>query len=311
MSEKRIVIVTGAAGFIGSHICTQLIKEGFYVKGIDNLSCGDENNVKHLKKNFELIVMDINNYDEIESQFYQAEYVVHLAAVASVPRSVECPLETHNSNVTGTLNVFQASRYHKVKRVVYASSSAVYGDSPKLPKRETMPLDPVSPYGFHKMSNEYYSKLYFNLYGLDSVGLRFFNCFGARQNPDSEYSAVIPKFIKKAKLGEKITIFGDGKTTRDFTYIENVTDAILLTLKSHKAIGGQVFNIANGQRYSLNELVSTIGKNLKRKQKPCYLPFRKGDIKHSVADISKAKKVLGYKPKIDFKEGIRRMCQIL
>jgi len=297
-------VVTGGAGFIGSHIVEELVKLGHTVTVIDDLANGKSENIKPFLSQIKFVPGSILDLALLKKEFVNVDYVLHQAAIPSVPRSIKDPLITNQINIEGTLNVFIAARDCQVKRVVYASSSSVYGDSPTLPKVETMGYNPQSFYASHKMLNEIYGKLFFRLFGLETIGLRYFNVFGPRQDPHSEYAAVIPKFIKLISKGESPTIFGDGETTRDFTYVYNVVQANLLACTAPN-IGGEIFNIACGERISLNELIQQINLLLNQNIKPQYADFRAGDIKHSLADISKAKLQLGFQPEINFERGLK------
>lgn len=303
--KKEKIVVTGGAGFIGSNIVEKLVRQGHTVTVIDDLSDGRMENLNGFADKVKFVKGSITDLGMLKKEFAGAKYVIHQAAMASVPRSVKNPTRTNEVNIGGTLNVFIAAKDVGVKRVVYASSSSVYGDSEVLPKTESMALKPLSPYAAHKMMGEIYGNLCAKLYGLETVGLRYFNVFGPRQNPNSEYAAVIPIFIKKISKGEAPTIFGDGETTRDFTYIDNVVKANILACLAPNA-PGNIFNIASGERISLNDLVTKISDILSKKIKPVYSGFREGDIKHSLADISKARSLLGYKVETDFETGLKK-----
>ena len=302
-----VFLVTGGAGFIGSNLCEALLKIGYKVKCLDNLSTGKIENVDLFKdyENYEFIKGDITNLEICMEACKGVDYVLHQAAWGSVPRSVEMPLYYEEVNIKGTLNMMEAARQNKVKKFVYASSSSVYGDHPVLPKKEGQEGQLLSPYALTKRVNEEYGKLYKKLYGLDTYGLRYFNVFGRRQDPNGAYAAVIPKFIKMLLNNEVPTINGDGKQSRDFTYIENVIEANLRACKAESQYAGQAFNVAYGGREYLidiyNILVTALGKDIK----PNFGPDRVGDIKHSNADISKAKNELGYNPDWDFEKGIQ------
>ena len=298
------VVVTGGAGFIGSHLAERLVLDGFEVVVIDNLKTGRIENLSGFKDKLKFVEGDILDLELLKKEFLGAETVFHHAAIPSVPRSIEEPFETHEANSTGMLNVLIAARDTGVRRVVCASSSSVYGDSEVMPKEESMTPKPLSLYAVHKFNNEMYANLFSKLYGLETVGLRYFNVFGPRQNPNSKYAAVIPLFIKKISSGEEVVINGDGETTRDFTFVHNVVEANILASKA-EGITSEVMNIACGERISLNDLVSKIGSIVGKEPKVVHTDFRVGDIKHSLASIEKAKKVIGYVPQHTFEEGLR------
>lgn len=300
-------LVTGAAGFIGSNLAEALLKLGYRVKGLDNFSTGKRENIELFldNPNFEFIEGDIRNLDTCMKACKDVDYVLHQAAWGSVPRSIEMPLLYEEINIRGTLNMMEAARQNNVKKFVYASSSSVYGDEPNLPKKEGIEGNLLSPYALTKRTNEEYGKLYTKLYGLDTYGLRYFNVFGRRQDPNGVYAAVIPKFIKQLLNDERPTINGDGKQSRDFTYIENVIEANLKACKASHEVAGQAFNIAYGGREYLIDIYYELCKALGKNIEPIFGPERAGDIKHSNADISKAKKMLGYDPDYSFEDGIK------
>lgn len=300
-----IYLVTGAAGFIGSNLVRRLLALGETVHGIDNFSTGRQENIADLldNKNFVFTKGDITDLPVLQEVMTGVDYVLHQAAIPSVPRSVADPLRSHQANSTGTVCVLQVARSSGVKRVVLASSSSVYGDTPVLPKVEVMPYSPLSPYALNKMSLEQYAHLFYSLYGLETVCLRYFNVFGPHQDPDSPYAAVIPKFIRAMAQGQSPQICGDGLQTRDFTYIDNVVQANLLACTA-AGVGGQVFNIAAGAPYSILDLVCLINESLGTTIVPEFLEARTGDIKHSHADIHAAQERLGYQPTVDFKTGL-------
>jgi len=307
MEEK--FLVTGGAGFIGSHIVEALAKRGKKVRILDNFSTGKMENIEDFFKKYnnrnslEVIKEDLRDKNTVDNAVKDVDYIFHLGALTSVFRSVEDTITTSEVNIIGTLNILNAAKSSGVKRVIYASSSSAYGDSPKLPKKEEMETNPLSPYAVSKLACEDYCKVFKHLYGLETVILRYFNVFGPRQDPDSQYAAVIPKFIKMVLNNNKPTIYGDGEQTRDFTYIDNVVNANLQALKKN-GILGEVFNIACGEKITINELVKEIGDILNRDVNPIYSEPRKGDVRDSIADISKAKNLLGYKPKIGFRKGL-------
>lgn len=301
------LVVTGGAGFIGSNICHSLIEKWQAdVIAIDDLSTGDAGNINKIKsKNFEFYKTSILELEKLTELFKEADYIIHQAAIPSVPRSILDPIGTSTVNVNGTLNVLIAARDSGVKRVVLASSSSIYGDTPTLPKREDMVPTPLSPYGVSKLVNELHAKQFYELYGLETVCLRYFNVFGPRQNPKSEYAAVIPKFITKMLSNEQPVIYGDGIQTRDFTYILDVVNANMLALKASKSACGKVFNIAGGKTITINKLVELLNSIMKKNLNPTYEKERAGDIKHSYADIALAKKYLNYNSQYTLEQGLR------
>lgn len=296
-------LVTGGGGFIGSHLCRFLVARGDEVVVLDNFSTGKRENLEGVE--IQLVEGDIRDFSQVSEAVQGVDTVFHQAALCSVARSVEDPRSTHEVNTTGTLNVFEASRKAAVRRVVFASSSSVYGDSASLPKDESMPTAPLSPYAISKLVGEHYAELYWRLFGVETVGLRYFNVFGPRQDPDSEYAAVIPKFIRGILNQEEVQVFGDGSQTRDFTYVDNVVHANVAASTSPVA-AGQVFNIACGERWSLMELLKRLESALQREATVVFRDRRVGDVKHSQASIEKARQLLGYSPAIDFDEGIKR-----
>jgi len=298
------ILVTGGAGFIGCNIVRRLLKEGHGVRVLDNFSTGRRENLEGV--DVELIEGDLTSYHMVQRAVKGVDYVLHQGALPSVPRSVNDPIATVNVNIMGTLNVLTASYEAGVKRVVYASSSSIYGDTPELPKRETMLPQPKSPYAASKLAGEYLCRVFYETYGLEVVILRYFNVFGPFQNPHSQYAAVIPKFIMAALKGEPVTIFGDGCQSRDFTFVDNVVEANLAALQAPKSALGKPINIACGQSYTLLDLVTTLEELLDKRIKRVFKEPRPGDVQHSLADISLAKELLGYEPKVDFREGLRR-----
>lgn len=304
--EDSRFLVTGAAGFIGSNLAEAILKQGYKVRGLDDFSTGKRENIDLFEgnPNFEFIEGDIRELDTCIDACDGIDYVLHQAAWGSVPRSIEMPLLYEEINIRGTLNMMEAARQNNVKKFVYASSSSVYGDEPNLPKKEGIEGNLLSPYALTKRVDEEYGKLYTKLYGLDTYGLRYFNVFGRRQDPNGAYAAVIPKFIKQLLNNEKPTINGDGKQSRDFTYIENVIQANLKACKAPHEAAGQAFNIAYGGREYLIDIYNDLCKALDKNVEPIFGPDRAGDIKHSNADISKAKEMIGYDPSWSFKKGI-------
>lgn len=304
--KDALFLVTGGAGFIGSNLCEAILKMGYRVRCLDDLSTGKQANVDMFANNshYEFIKGDIKDLDTCMKACKDVDYVLNQAAWGSVPRSIEMPLFYCANNIQGTLNMLEAARQSGVKKFVYASSSSVYGDEPLLPKKEGIEGNLLSPYAVSKRCDEEWAKQYTMHYGLDTYGLRYFNVFGRRQDPDGAYAAVIPKFIKQLINGQKCRINGDGKQSRDFTYIENVIEANLKAcLASHEA-AGQAFNIAYGGREYLIDIYYGLTKALGVEVDPEYGPDRPGDIKHSNADISKARQLLGYDPQWDFQKGI-------
>jgi len=305
--EKSKFLVTGGAGFIGSNLCERILELGHEVVCLDDLSTGKKENVDEFLQNpgYTFVRGDIRDLKTCLNATRQVDYVLHQAAWGSVPRSVEMPLLYEEINIKGTLNMMEAARQNKVKKFVYASSSSVYGDSSELPKTEGKEGNLLSPYALTKRANEEYGKLYKSLYGLDTYGLRYFNVFGRRQDPNGAYAAVIPKFIKQLLNDERPTINGDGKQSRDFTYIENVIDANLKACLAPSEVAGQVFNVAYGGREYLIDIYYYLCQALDKEIEPNFGPERKGDIKHSNADISKAKTMLNYNPRWSFEKGIK------
>ena len=303
-----LYLVTGGAGFIGSNIVEQLVKRGEKVRILDDFSTGKRENIVGFKDSIELIEGDLRDWEIVKRVMAGVDFVLHQGALPSVERSIEDPLTTTKVNILGTLNVLLAAREVKVKRVVYASSSSVYGDTPTLPKKEGMKTNPQSPYAVTKLIGEEYCRIYYSIYGLETVCLRYFNVFGPRQDPGSQYAAVIPKFITLMLTGKSPPIYGDGEQSRDFTFIDNVVEANLETCKA-KGAPGEVFNIACGKRVTINELVERLNKILQTRIEPTYQSPRKGDVRHSLADISQARKTLHYSPEIGFDEGLEKTVQ--
>jgi UDP-glucose 4-epimerase len=296
------ILVTGGAGFIGSHLAGRLLQEGHEVRILDSFATGRRSNLEHLE-GVEVIEGDIRSYERALTAVRGCDYVLHQAALPSVPRSIQDPLTSAAVNTTGTLNVLLAARDAGVRRVVYASSSSVYGASTVLPKHEKLMPEPISPYAVSKLAAESYCRAFSAVYDVECVALRYFNVFGPRQDPQSQYAAVIPRFITAALEGRAPTVFGDGEQSRDFTFIENVVSANLLALTAPDAVG-EVFNIACGERYTLNTLLSVIGEAVGSPIAPDYLHDRPGDVRHSQADIDKARRLLGYAPKVGFVDGV-------
>ena len=309
--ENSTFLVTGGAGFIGTNLCETILNMGYKVRCLDDLSTGSRKNVDELiaHPNYEFVEGDIKDYDTCVKACEGIDYVLHQAAWGSVPRSIEMPLFYCKNNIDGTLNMLEAARQSGVKKFVYASSSSVYGDEPNLPKTEGREGNLLSPYALTKQCDEEWAKLYTMHYGLDTYGMRYFNVFGRRQNPEGAYAAVIPKFIKQLLNNEQPTINGDGKQSRDFTYIENVIEANLKACLAPSEAAGEAFNIAYGGREYLIDIYNTLTTALGKDIKPNFGPDRKGDIKHSNADISKAKHLLGYDPEYNFERGLNEAIE--
>ncbi len=309
--KNSLFLVTGGAGFIGSNLCEALLNLGYRVRCLDDLSTGKQENVDLFidNPNYTFIQGDIKDFDTCMSACKDVDYVLHQAAWGSVPRSIEMPLFYCANNIQGTLNMLEAARRNNVKKFVYASSSSVYGDEEHLPKTEGVEGNLLSPYALTKRCEEEWAKQYTKHYGLETVGLRYFNVFGRRQDPNGAYAAVIPKFIKQLLNNERPTINGDGKQSRDFTYIENVIEANLKACIAPNNVSGQAFNIAYGGREYLIDIYYILTKALKKDIEPNFGPDRPGDIKHSNADISKAQKYLGYEPEWSFEKGIHEAIE--
>lgn len=309
--NNSLFLVTGGAGFIGSNLCEAILKLGYRVRCLDDLSTGKLENLETFinNSNFEFIEGDIKNPETCMKSCKNVDYVLHQAAWGSVPRSIEMPCYYCFNNIMGTVNVLEAARQNKVKKFVYASSSSVYGDEPNLPKVEGKEGNLLSPYAVTKKADEEWAKQYTKHYGLDTYGLRYFNVFGRKQDPNGAYAAVIPRFIRQLLNGERPTINGDGKQSRDFTYIENVIEANLKACMAGHEAAGETFNVAYGEREYLIDIYKDITKALNITIEPIYGPERAGDIKHSNADIRKAKKMLGYDPKWSFRRGIEEAIE--
>jgi nucleoside-diphosphate-sugar epimerase len=305
-----LYLITGIGGFIGSSLARAILARGEQVRGVDNFSTGNRKNIAELLDRIDFREADILDLDAMHKACAGVDYVLHQAAIPSVPKSVLDPLASNRANLDGTVNVLVAARDAKVKRVVFAASSSVYGETPTLPKRESMTPDPISPYAVAKLASEHYLISFYRCYQLETVALRYFNIFGPRQDPSSPYSGVLAKFITIMLRGEQPAIYGDGEQSRDFTYIDNAVEANLLACQAPAAkAAGQVFNVATGRRVSLNETFKLLQGLTSYSGQPKYEPERGGDIKHSLADISKAEAAIGYKPKVDFEEGLRRTVQ--
>jgi UDP-glucose 4-epimerase len=304
------ILVTGGAGFIGSHLVERLLAIGHEVTVLDNFATGRRSNLEHLADAVRLVEGDIQSYERVSNAVRGCEVVLHQAALPSVPRSVQDPLTSNASNVTGVLNVLLASRDEGVQRVVYASSSSVYGANPALPKTEDLAPQPISPYAVAKLAGEGYCRSFHEIYGLETVALRYFNVFGPRQDPRSQYAAVIPNFITALLNGRAPTIFGDGEQSRDFTYVENVVEANVLAIGAAD-VAGRVYNIACGESTSLNRLVGEVAELLCVSNQVSYADPRPGDIEHSRADISRARKDLGYEAAVGLKAGLAHTIDYL
>jgi UDP-glucose 4-epimerase len=303
-------LITGIAGFIGSTLAHTLVEQGHEVRGIDNLSTGSLENLAAIRSNISFEKMDLQDLAGVKAACEGADYVLHQGALASVPRSVADPITSHESNINGTLNLLIAARDAKVRRVVYAASSSAYGDQPTQPKQEDMLPMPLSPYAVQKLTCEYYIQAFYRAYGLEGICLRYFNIFGPRQAADSPYSGVIAQFTYKMMAGETPTIFGDGLTSRDFNYVDNAVSANLLACVAPSAVAtGRVFNIGTGKSQTLNEVYAAIAEQLGFTGKPKYGPPREGDIRHSLANIERATQELGYQPKVQFREGLRKTVE--
>ncbi len=303
-------LITGIAGFIGSSLARAVLAQGDEVRGIDNLSTGRRENLAEVIHQIDFREADLLDLDAVSERCRGVDYVLHQAAIPSVPRSVLDPIGSNRANVDGTVHVLVAARDAKVKRVVYAASSSAYGDTPTLPKREGMLPSPISPYAVAKLASEYYMTSFYRCYGLETVCLRYFNIFGPRQDPTSPYSGVLSKFITQMLAGERPKIFGDGSQSRDFTYVDNAVRANLLACSVPATeVAGQVFNVATGTRVDLNETFQTLKNLTGYTGDVAYAETRAGDVKHSLADLSRAEKHLGYRPVVDFAEGLRRTVE--
>jgi nucleoside-diphosphate-sugar epimerase len=300
-------LITGVAGFIGSSLARELLQRGERVRGVDNLSTGKRENLTQILGQIEFREADLLDLDAMKLACTGVDYVLHQAAIPSVPKSVLDPIASNRANVDGTVNVLVAARDAKVKRVIYAASSSAYGDTPTLPKHEGMTPDPISPYAVAKLASERYMISFYRCYGLETVALRYFNIFGPWQDPSSQYSGVLAKFISLMLAQRQPTIFGDGEQSRDFTYIDNAVEANLLACKAPaQQVAGKVFNVATGRRVTLNQTFKLLQTLTSYSGSPIYGEERGGDIKHSLADISAAEEHLGYKTKVNFEDGLRR-----
>ena len=299
-------LVTGGGGFIGSHLVRELVSRGQAVRVLDNFMTGKRENVVSDSEGIEMFEGSVDDPAVVERAMQGVDFVLHQAALGSVPRSVADPLASHAVNLTGTLVLLESARKAGVRRFVYASSSSVYGDTPHLPKVETMPTVPLSPYAVTKLAGELYCGVFHRLYDLETVSLRYFNVFGPRQSPDSQYAAVIPRFMTALASSESPVIYGDGRQSRDFTYIDNVVQANLLSCTAPSAAAGQAFNIACGESFTLLDLLREMGEICGKNIQPRFEPARLGDVRDSLAGIGKAQELLGYQPAVSFREGLRR-----
>ena len=301
-----LYLITGIAGFIGSSLARRLVERGEQVRGVDNFATGQRENIADVMKRLDFREADLLDLDAMKSACRSVDYVLHEAAIPSVPKSLQDPLESNRANVDGTVNLLVAARDARVKRVVFAGSSSAYGDTPNLPKHEDMTPNPISPYAVAKLASEYYMLSFYRCYGLETICLRYFNIFGPRQDPSSPYSGVLAKFITQMLAGEQPTIFGDGKQSRDFTYVDDAVEANLLACTASRKAVGKVLNVAAGQRFDLNQTFQILKKLTGYRGDVKYAGERAGDVKHSLADISLTEKYLGYKPRVNFEAGLER-----
>jgi len=301
-------VVTGGAGFIGSNICRRLVSEGCFVRVIDNLSTGHLRNLDGIMDKIEFVQADMGDRDVARRAMEGVDVVLHQGALPSVPKSIEDPAATHRHCVEATFNLLLAARDAGIRRFVYAASSSAYGESPTLPKVETMHTAPVSPYAVAKLTGEYYCKVFYTVYGLETISLRYFNIFGPHQDPTSQYAAAIPAFVTAILNDTPPTVYGDGLQSRDFTYVENVVTANLLAARA-KQTHGEVVNIACGEQITVNDVIAHVNRCLGKNIDPVYAPTRPGDVKHSLADITLAEKVIGYKPVVRFAEGLEKAIE--
>jgi UDP-glucose 4-epimerase len=302
-------LVTGGAGFIGSNLAHELVRQGARVRALDNFATGLRANLAGIEDRIDLIEGDLRRPADVEKAVEGVDVVLHQGALGSVPRSIADPVTSHEANATGTLHVLQAARAAGVRRVIYASSSSVYGDTPTLPKGEALAPAPQSPYAVSKLAGEYYCRVFHRVYGVETLAIRYFNVFGPRQDPASQYAAVIPKFIRAMLRGERPVIFGDGTQSRDFTFVENVVVANLLAADAPGPLGGAVCNVACGERITLLDLVALLNDLLGTRLEPVFQPPRPGDVRHSLAAIAEAGRLLGYRPVVPFGEGLRRTVE--
>ncbi|MFQ5461651.1 MAG: SDR family oxidoreductase [Phycisphaerae bacterium] len=301
-------LVTGGAGFIGSHIATKLVELGHHVRVFDDLSSGKRSNLAHLGDRVEFIQSDMRDAQACLDACEGIEFVFHEAALPSVPKSIDQPVPSHEANINGTFNFLMAARQQEVRRFIYAGSSSAYGDSEISPKHEGLPPAPLSPYAVQKLTGEHYASAFHHAWGLQTLTIRYFNVFGARQDPDSAYAAAIPAFVSNILKGEAPTVFGDGEQTRDFTHVDNVVHGNMLAMQAARTCG-EVVNVACGGQITINQVIAEINRMLGTDVRPKYVSPRPGDILHSCADISRAKKVLGYTPLLNFGEGLERTIE--
>ena len=306
MSKSQLALVTGGAGFIGSHLVEALLKEGYRVRVVDNLATGRHANLAHLQGQFEWIEGNVADFAVCRRSAEGVDHVFHQAAIPSVPRSVREPLSSHESGPTATINMLEAARLAGVRRFMFAASSSAYGDTIELPKHEDMVPKPLSPYAAGKLAGEHYVRVYAQTMGLDAVSLRYFNIFGPRQDPSSPYSGVISIFIERMSRGKRPTIFGDGNQTRDFTYVAGAVAANLAAMLHPEPLGGEVFNVGVGERIRLLDLVAALNTILGTNFEAELLPARAGDVRDSLASLERIRRVLGYQPQVSFEEGLRR-----
>ena len=300
-------LVTGCAGFIGSWLTQSLIERGETVRGLDNFETGKRENIATFEKKFDFVECDLRDAEATARACQGIEAIFHVAALPSVPRSVRDPRTSHTANIDGTFNLLEGARAAEVRRIVYSASSSAYGNQPGFPRVETMAPMPIAPYPVQKLAGEFYMKSFWQVYGLETVCLRYFNIFGPRQVPDSPYSGVMARFTLQMMRGERPTIFGDGEQGRDFTYVENAVSANLLAMAAPAdRVAGRVFNVACGDRHTLNKTFQVLADLLDFKEQPIYGPNRAGDIQNSLADISAARDAFGYSPEVSFEEGLRR-----
>lgn len=309
MSQNELALVTGGAGFIGSHLVEALLNDGYRVRVMDNLATGRRSNLAHLEGRYEWLEADLADFDACRGAAEGVTYVFHQGAIPSVPRSVREPLESHRSGPTATLNMLEAARQAGARRFMFAASSSAYGNTEELPKHEGMFPSPLSPYAASKLAGEFYVGVYAKTMGLDGVSLRYFNIFGPRQDPSSPYSGVISLFIKFMSQGQRPTIYGDGRQTRDFTYVANAVAANLAAMRRPEPLGGQVLNVGTGQRISLLDLVASLNCIFGTSIEPIFQSPREGDVRDSLASLTRTREALGYEPSVIFEEGLRRTVE--